>query len=658
MRTLKNALPALARRPLAGLAVFVVVALTVLAMPAPALAAPTPSLAASRLETAPGVVRFLLTASGLPLNTPIDPANVAVRVGETTLVSNAEKVSRSATKLPPRGLMVVLDVSGSVAGARLAAAQNAVRELASNLPEDVQVGLIAVSDAPRLVLKPTEDRAALTNATSALRGDGNTALYDAVALAATALRQAKFGPDSERRVLVLSDGLDTASKMSLSQLQSRLRSEKLAVDVVAFQADKVGLDALQDIAVIGDGRVLTAPEATFVADSFRAVAGGFSVVLAVEAVVPAGLSDKQETLVVSLETTAGTLTTKVPVTFAAGPPVRVAGAPRLGWIPVWAPWALGGTFFLGGIGLVVALVWPRSKKKDRIGQIEQFEPGRVKSLKTRNVEPTSALTRAALSASAAIVRSGDLEQRIALRLDQAGMRLRPHEWVLLRACGAIPPAAVLFLVFGHPFWRWAGLVIGGLLGWLATGMYRSIRADRRAASFAEQLPDALQLVIGSLRSGFSLQQAIDALVREAPEPVAAEFGRALAENRLGADLSDALDGVARRAQSDDLGWAVMAVRIQREVGGNLAEVLQTTVDTIRERGRLRRHVKSLSAEGRLSAWVLIAIPILLGGFFFTFRRAYLRLLYTEPIGIAMLLVGLVLLVVGIFWMSRTVKVEA
>jgi tight adherence protein B len=102
----------------------------------------------------------------------------------------------------------------------------------------------------------------------------------------------------------------------------------------------------------------------------------------------------------------------------------------------------------------------------------------------------------------------------------------------------------------------------------------------------------------------------------------------------------------------------MAVRIQREVGGNLAEVLQTTVDTIRERGRVRRHVRALSAEGRLSAWVLIALPALVTLMLVTFRRNYLRPLFTEPIGIVMVLICAGLLILGVFWMLRVVRVQA
>jgi tight adherence protein B len=200
-------------------------------------------------------------------------------------------------------------------------------------------------------------------------------------------------------------------------------------------------------------------------------------------------------------------------------------------------------------------------------------------------------------------------------------------------------------------------VLGLAFGVLATTAYQVHRISRRARAFTEQLPDGLQLVIGSLRSGFSLSQALESLVRESPEPLAAEFGRAVAEHRLGADLSDALDRLAQRIGSEDLNWAVMAVRIQRDVGGNLADVLQTSVETMRERERLRRHVRALSAEGRLSAWVLVAVPAFLGAFMMVYRRSYLSPLFNDPRGLVMLAVGLVLFVVGIFWLTRIIKVE-
>jgi tight adherence protein B len=243
--------------------------------------------------------------------------------------------------------------------------------------------------------------------------------------------------------------------------------------------------------------------------------------------------------------------------------------------------------------------------------------------------------------------------KLEAKLDRAGIVLRPNEWVLLQAVAAVAGAVLLALLLPP----WAGLPLGLAAGWGGTEAYRSVRAGRRARRFGELLPEALQLVVGALRSGFSLSQAVDALVREGPEPVAGEFGRALAETRLGGEMEDALERAADRNASRDLAWLVMAIRIQREVGGNLSEVLETAVETMRERARIRRHVRALSAEGRLSAYVLVGMPIAVAAYLFASRREYLEPLYTEPLGLLMLGAGVLLLLTGVFWMSRLVKLE-
>jgi Flp pilus assembly protein TadB len=184
-----------------------------------------------------------------------------------------------------------------------------------------------------------------------------------------------------------------------------------------------------------------------------------------------------------------------------------------------------------------------------------------------------------------------------------------------------------------------------------------VKTAKRRAAFADQLPDVLQLIASSLRSGFSLAQSVDAVVRDNTQPTAGEFSRALAATRIGAELEDALDRVAFRMQSADLAWVVMAVRIQRQVGGNLAEVLMNTVGTMRERAQTRRHVRALSAEGRLSAYVLICLPLGLAGVLFWLRAEYMRPLYTTMLGIVMLSAGFLLLVVGSLWMRKLVRVE-
>jgi tight adherence protein B len=307
---------------------------------------------------------------------------------------------------------------------------------------------------------------------------------------------------------------------------------------------------------------------------------------------------------------------------------------------------------------VLALVWPRSDAQNRMKEIVHFGPRRATpqgSEEDSSASPYAGfrIARTALAASATVVRSGGFEERMAARLERAGMNVRPHEWLLVRTVVTVAAGIVFFVIGGI-----IGAAVGLLVGWLSTWAYQLARTDRRRRQFAEQLPDGLQLVIGSLRSGFSLGAALESLVRESPAPLSSEVGRAVAEHRLGADLSDALDRLAARTASDDLTWAVMAVRIQREVGGNLAEVLQTSVDTMRERARLRRQVRALSAEGRLSAWVLIVVPLVLGGFMAIYRRSYLMPLFNDPRGVAMVIGGSILFVLGIVWMTRVIKVEA
>jgi tight adherence protein B len=162
---------------------------------------------------------------------------------------------------------------------------------------------------------------------------------------------------------------------------------------------------------------------------------------------------------------------------------------------------------------------------------------------------------------------------------------------------------------------------------------------------------------GSLSAGLSLAQSLDTIVREGQEPITSEFKRVIVESRLGVQLEDALEGVADRMQSVDFKWVVMAIRIQREVGGNLAELLNNVAATLREREFLRRHVRALSAEGRLSAWILGGLPPGFLAYLTLTKPDYVHPIYTTPIGWVMLAAMSVLLAVGIFWMVKVAKVD-
>ena len=276
----------------------------------------------------------------------------------------------------------------------------------------------------------------------------------------------------------------------------------------------------------------------------------------------------------------------------------------------------------------------------------------------QSVATPSAISEQILGFSDKLTRERESTAKTAMLLERADLPLRANEWFVLRAVAVVVAIAVSWFFFhGSAVTGLLGLVGGGLLGLFVPPMFLSFKAKRRAHKFEAQLPDVLTLLASSLATGFSLAQGVDAIVRDASEPSAKEFSRALAETRIGATLEDTLDHLARRMGSSNMTWTTMAIRIQRQVGGNLAETLRTTATTLRERESLKRLVKGLSAEGRLSAYILMALPIGLFFYMLAVNREYIELLWSGPIGWAMLAFGCIDMVAGYFWMRSVVNVE-
>jgi tight adherence protein B len=266
----------------------------------------------------------------------------------------------------------------------------------------------------------------------------------------------------------------------------------------------------------------------------------------------------------------------------------------------------------------------------------------------------SALASAKSAAANVLKRNRSLEAKIAQRLEGGGSRWRPAEWLLFHSAVFIVVSVVGLLLGG------GNLVLGLIfmvLGAFGPWFYLGLRRRRRKKKFERALPDTLQLMSGSLAAGLSLAQSVDTIVRDGTEPVASEFRKVLVETRLGLSLETALQGVADRFQSKDFDWVVMAINIQRQVGGNLAELLNTVAGTIREREYMRRQVAALAAEGKLSAIVLGGLPPAFMLYLLVANRDYVMVLFTRPMGLAMIGLGATILSVGVFWMSRIIKVE-
>lgn len=241
---------------------------------------------------------------------------------------------------------------------------------------------------------------------------------------------------------------------------------------------------------------------------------------------------------------------------------------------------------------------------------------------------------------------------LAKTLSEAGIVMAPSRFVVNSGAGIVLAAMAGFVLSG------ALLAVGGAaLTTLIIRWVLRVRTARRRAAFADQLDDTLQLLAGSLRAGHSLMQSIDTVSREAHAPTCDEFRRIISATRLGQDLSGAFDDVVARTGSPDLDWVAQAIAIHREVGGNLAGVLDAVASTIRERNQIRRQVKAISAEGRLSAIVLISLPLGLTAFLAVTSPDHLRAFTSSLVGLAMLGVAGLLLVVGGLWLKAVVKVK-
>ncbi len=266
-----------------------------------------------------------------------------------------------------------------------------------------------------------------------------------------------------------------------------------------------------------------------------------------------------------------------------------------------------------------------------------------------------ALTEASTAATALIGRmmeSRDDSGRVVAALERAGLKIKAQEFVLLVVVAALTLAALGVVLVGPVL----GILLALVTPVLAK-VFLDLRAGKRRKLFGEQLDDSLQLLAGSLRAGHSLQQALASVAREADEPTSEEFARIINETRVGRDLTQSLEESGLRMKSDDFVWITQAIAINRETGGNLAEVLDGVGNTIRERGQIRRQISALSAEGKMSALVLMVLPVGIGGFLFLFNREYLVGFTQSLIGYGLLALCVILMAAGALWLRKAVTIN-
>lgn len=594
-----------------------------------------------------GTVTALLATDGLPGAADLD--SVSVSVNGETVDATAETIEAGTVD---RSMMLVLDASNSMEGSRWEAATAAATTFIDTVPEDVEVGLLTFSGEVQSTVEPTTDHASLVEAIDAAELTSGTAVYDAL-IEATDL----VGDEGARSLFLLSDGQDQGKGASLDEAAAAAAEAGVIVDVVSMDQKPAHLADMQTLATESGGQVIPAdPQA--LAQVFSERAEAMSQAVVVTFTPPAG-NNNDATLEISVDADGTTYTDKAFVSLgdSSGAQVKEANAGKeivggMGLLLGVAALGVGAAIVMAALFLGGASSRQAQLANRRVAHFTGGSQGAPESKGSRRGDKASvSLKDSALTAAEKLVK-GDFETRLMQRLQGAGFSFTAAEWLLLHV-GIALLAALVGLIFAGGVGLVLGLILGAVLPWF----YLKFKHGRRLAAFNTQLAETLQMISGGLSAGLSMPQAIDTVVNEGVEPMAGELKRAIVESRLGVDLTDALEGIADRMESEDFSWVIMAIRIQREVGGNLAELLTTVSATLRERDYLRRQVKVLSAEGRFSAYILGAMPIVMFIYMLLTRREFIEPLWTTGMGMAMLGGAGVMLVLGFWMMSKIVKVE-
>jgi tight adherence protein B len=577
-----------------------------------------------------------------------------VSLGDVKVMENGtpvQQVTLKALQASENGLDVVLaiDTSRSMEGAPLGAAVAAAKAFIQNAPPSVNIGVLTFDDQVTVIQAVSADRSRLVTLLDALTVRTGTSLYDGVTKAATL-----FSGTNQRNIILLSDGRDLGSRATLDSSTQAAKSANAAVFSVGLQSPQTDTAALQALASKTGGTYSPAEQADL-STIYQNLLTQFShqYLIGYRSSAPAASS---VAIQVTLPTGSDSSLVLAPAPRSVPGPAA-SSAPDKGVLRgTWGMAVALGLCFLAVFGILVMLLGQGARQRRekevarRLTQPGTAETGPITEDQGRVIGQWAP---ALVAAGKRLAESAGFMETLERKLERASLPLSPGEFVAGSGIAVFLGAIVggVFLQSGL-----FALIFGVAAGALPT-VFLGIAIQRRLKRLHTQLPDILMILASSLRAGHSFLQALDTVSKEVSDPGAKEFARVIAEIRLGRPVDESLVAMAERIGSDDFRWAVLAVNIQREVGGNLAEVLDTVAETVRERDTIRRQIDVLSAEGKLSIWILIALPVVIGLYLFKVNPDYTRLLYTTRSGITMLITSGCLLVLGVFWMRKIVNID-
>ena len=603
-------------------------------------------------------VEFVATGGG-------DVANATIKQGGASMQAG---VPQQLAGDEPMAIAMIFDVSAPMdSSGALAAAKDEAKQWLRSLDAQERASrsyaVFAAGDVAERVQDFTQD---VERAVAAIDRVGpatteeakkRTALWSAIRLASNGLD----AEDGQANLFVMAGQADNASPGDAAAANGAVASASAAVFAGVYTGGGTNNAGLSTLISDNGGQLLTTEDGPAMGQTVRSLTetiddGQF--VMTYDAGQPAGTATD---LTLTVGDTSDEVQFIVGSVIAGGRALNAAVTTSSGGI----------SFLQSGLGLLVAVLLVLVAgaalaygltlvfvKDDQLSSVLQpyADPYGQEAPDDDDGDTglaKTALIQRAVELTEQVAADRGLLSRAETALERANLPLRAGEALFFYGA-VVVVLTVLALIL-------TGSIIGGLIVGIAAALIPvavvNLLARRRRMTFMSQLPDTLQLLSGTLRAGYSLMQGVEAVSQEVSDPMGIELRRVVTEARLGRALEDALDGTADRMGSPDFAWAVMAIRIQREVGGNLSELLLTVAETMIHRERLRRDIRSLTAEGRVSAMVLGALPILLGLAMYVINPEYVGRLFDTTAGNIMIGVALVAMAVGFFWMKKIVDIE-
>jgi tight adherence protein B len=584
---------------------------------------------------------FVLT---LPSDRPLSADQLRVRENGTP-VTGLTVVPAALGKGNQFGVVLVIDASDSMKGKPIAGALAAAQLFVGHRTAEEQVAVVTFNDQPDVALPFTTDSSAILQALAHKPTLAyGTHIYDAVGKAISLLEQAKIVAGS---VVVLSDGADTGSTSSRADVIAAAKRAHVRIFAVGLRSKHFEPGALRNLAQGASGSMSEAESVKDLSRIYDQLGTQLSREYLLRYRSYRRLGEKVQ-VSVQIKGVAGAGRSGY-----ATPPLTTASLQ--GYHKGFGNGFWGSPFTMivvsvFAVGLVAfclfLLLMPRRRTFQKrlaefVSMAEASDGGSI----------GGALQTGFLNTTEKSLEGAKWWSRFVEEVELAEIRMKPAYIAIWTLIGTV---LVMWLL--AVFFTFAGLLLGLIVPFTVWGIIRR-KVEHKRQQFAEQLPDNLAVLASAIRAGHSFVGALSVVVDDAPEPARSEFRRVVADEQLGRPLEDALEVVVVRMQNRDLEQVALVAVLQRETGGSTAEVLERVVETVRERMELRRLVRTLTAAGRMSRWVVSFLPLVLLLAIWVLNPSYLHPLTSQTSGRILLVFAALLVICGSLVIKRIVNIK-